>query len=193
MRGSLQLYLSRSTSQLTRSLRSPPSSISSLVNFPHFSITAKHGQTPLDIFALLPGPVWPVLATIFVHLEDLASVYSLYRSSPTVFSSLREDGTARRVIEAIMDERVTRRTQIPSRKFALLRWNTWPAIDTDDFILTYIKDDTTDNRIPQGIPVSVLCDVLAASAISRYLTHAGMHEMIARCTRLELLHLKAPS
>ena len=46
-----------------------------------------------------------------------------------------------------MDERVPTRTQIPSRKFAFLRWNTWPAIDTDDFTITCIKVDTSDNRI----------------------------------------------
>lgn len=74
-------------------------------------------QRPLDIFALLPGPV---LATILVHIEDLASVYSLYHSSPTVFSLLHEDGTTRRVIEAIMEESVPTRTQILIRKFAFL-------------------------------------------------------------------------
>jgi hypothetical protein len=50
--------------------------------------------------------------------------------------------------------------------------------------------DTSYNRIPQGIPVSILCDVLAASATIRYLTHSGMLEMIARCIQLELLQLK---
>lgn len=53
-------------------------------------------------------------------------------------------------------------------------------------------DDTSYDRIPQDIPVSVLCDVLAASAAIRYPTHAGMHEMIARCMRLELLQLQDP-
>jgi hypothetical protein len=75
-------------------------------------------QRPLDIFALLPELV---LAMILVHLEDLASVYSLYRSSPTVFSLLHGDGTARRVIEAIMEESIPTRTQILIRKFAFLR------------------------------------------------------------------------
>jgi hypothetical protein len=74
-------------------------------------------QRPLDIFSLLPRPVW---VEILVHLEDLAAVYCLYRSSPAAFSLLHEDGTGRRVIEAIMNESVPKRIQILIRKFAFL-------------------------------------------------------------------------
>lgn len=90
-------------------------------------------QRSLDIFALLPEPF---LVAILVRLEEMAAVYRLYRCSPTVFSLLHEDGTARRVIETITDESVPKRIQILVREFAFLRWNAWPAIDTDDFIKT---------------------------------------------------------
>ncbi|GAQ06041.1 hypothetical protein ALT_3362 [Aspergillus lentulus] len=107
---------------------------------------------PLDGLSLLPGPV---LEMVLVQLDDLAALYSIYRSSPAVFRLLHED-------------------------------------NLDDFIEKYIKDDTAF-EFPHDIPLSVLCDSLAAAATIRYLAHAGMHEMIARCQQLELMQLQNPN
>ena len=61
----------------------------------------------------------------------------------------------------------------------------------DEFIEKYIKDDS-GFKFPREIPVSILCDTLAAAATIRYLAHAGMHEMIDRCQRLELMRMQNP-
>jgi hypothetical protein len=128
---------------------------------------------------------------VLMQLDDLASLYSIYRSSPAVFHLLHEDGTGRRIIERIMELSVPKQTQVLIRKFTFLRWNRRPAKDVDEFIEKYIKDDT-GFEFPREIPLSVLCDSLAAAATIRYLAHAGMHEMIARCQQLELMQLQNP-
>ncbi|GFF70705.1 hypothetical protein CNMCM6936_003644 [Aspergillus lentulus] len=144
---------------------------------------------PLDGLSLLPGPV---LEMVLVQLDDLAALYSIYRSSPAVFRLLHEDSTARRIFQRIMELSVPAQTQVLIRKFTFLRWNVRPAKDLDDFIEKYIKDDTAF-EFPHDIPLSVLCDSLAAAATIRYLAHAGMHEMIARCQQLELMQLQNPN
>lgn len=126
-----------------------------------------------------------------MQLDDFASLYSIYRSSPAVFRLLHEDGTARRIFQRIMELSVPEQTQVLIRKFTFLRWNVRPAKDLDDFIEKYIKDGTAF-VFPHDIPLSVLCDSLAAAATIRYLAHAGMHEMIARCQQLELMQLQNP-
>ncbi|KAH1437324.1 hypothetical protein KXX32_003242 [Aspergillus fumigatus] len=143
---------------------------------------------PLDGLSTLPGPV---LEMVLMQLDDLASLYSIYRSSPAVFRLLHEDGTARRIFQRIMELSVPEQTQVLIRKFTFLRWNVRPAKDLDDFIEKYIKDGTAF-VFPHDIPLSVLCDSLAAAATIRYLAHAGMYEMIARCQQLELMQLQNP-
>lgn len=69
-----------------------------------------------------------------MQLDDLASLYSIYRSSPAVFRLLHEDGTARRIFQRIMELSVPEQTQVLIRKFTFLRWNVRPAKDLDDFI-----------------------------------------------------------
>ncbi|KAF7131429.1 hypothetical protein CNMCM5793_004600 [Aspergillus hiratsukae] len=146
------------------------------------------GQRPLDGFSILPEPV---LEMVLMQLDDLASLYSIYRSSPAVLHLLHEDGTARRIMQRTMELSVPKQTQVLIRKFTFLRWNARQAKDADEFIETYNKDDT-GWEFPHEIPLSVLCDSLAAAATIRYLAHAGMHEMIARCQQLELMQLQNP-
>ncbi|KAF7170129.1 hypothetical protein CNMCM6106_004931 [Aspergillus hiratsukae] len=146
------------------------------------------GQRPLDGFSILPEPV---LEMVLMQLDDLASLYSIYRSSPAVLHLLHEGGTARRIMQRTMELSVPKQTQVLIRKFTFLRWNARQAKDADEFIETYIKNDT-GWEFPHEIPLSVLCDSLAAAATIRYLAHAGMHEMIARCQQLELMQLQNP-
>ncbi|KAL4745490.1 hypothetical protein BDW72DRAFT_211293 [Aspergillus terricola var. indicus] len=105
----------------------------------------------------------PVLELILIQLDDLSSLYGSYRSSPAIFYLLHEDGTARRIIPK----------------------------DVDDFIQMYITEDTGFD-FPRDTALPALCDTIAAAATIRYLAHAGMHEMIARCQRLELKQLQNP-
>ncbi|PWY87095.1 hypothetical protein BO94DRAFT_624305 [Aspergillus sclerotioniger CBS 115572] len=146
-----------------------------------------HGHP--EILAILPSPV---LVMVLEQLEDLASLHSAYRASPAVFSVLHEEGTARRVIEAIMDLSLPDMTQVLIRKFAHLRWNFRPLEGVDTFIKQYITDDTEYTQLPREIPLPVLCDVLAASSTVRYLAHVGMHEMIDRCMASEMYRLENP-
>lgn len=71
-------------------------------------------RRPLDAVSILPDPV---LEMVLVQVDDLASLYSIYRSSPAVFYLLREDGTARRIIQRIMELSVPKQTQVLIRKF----------------------------------------------------------------------------
>ncbi|OOF98331.1 hypothetical protein ASPCADRAFT_142457 [Aspergillus carbonarius ITEM 5010] len=142
-----------------------------------------------DILATLPSPV---LVMVLEQLEDLASLHSAYRASPAVFSVLHEAGTARRVIEAIMDLSLLEVTRVLIRKFAHLRWNAHPVAGVDTFSKQYITDDTEYSQLPREIPLPVLCDILAAASTVRYLAHASLHEMIDRCMALEMYRLENP-
>ncbi|RAK97356.1 uncharacterized protein BO80DRAFT_504859 [Aspergillus ibericus CBS 121593] len=141
-----------------------------------------------DLFATLPSPI---LAMVLEQLEDLASLHSAYRASPAIFSLLHEDGTARRVVEAVMELSVPEETHILIRKFARLRYDRAVA-GVNDFIHRYIKNTTEYTQLPRDIPVSALCDILTASSTVRYLAHAGMHEMIDRCMALEMYQMENP-
>ncbi|PYI09413.1 hypothetical protein BO78DRAFT_308293 [Aspergillus sclerotiicarbonarius CBS 121057] len=128
---------------------------------------------------------------VLEQLEDLTSLHSVYRASPAVFSLLHEDGTARRIIEAILDLSSPDSTQILIRKFARLRYDR-AVTGVDNFIDRYIKNTTEYTQLRRDVPVSALCDVLAASSTIRYLAHAGMHEMNDRCMALEMYRMENP-
>lgn len=115
-----------------------------------------------------------------MQLDDLASLYSIYHSSPAIFHLVHEDGTARHIIQRIMELSVPKQTQVLICKFTFLQWNAYLAKDVDEFIIKYIKDDT-GFKLPYEIPLSILCNSLAAAATICYIAHAGMHEMIACC------------
>ncbi|KAJ5832265.1 hypothetical protein N7474_000576 [Penicillium riverlandense] len=143
-----------------------------------------------NIFAVLPGPV---LGMVLVQLEDLASLHNLYRASSTVFSLLHEEGTASRIIEAIIERCLPRETQILIRNFAFLRWNTHAPSSVDTLIEQYVKNSSNYvHELPRELPLSILCDIMAAAATVRYLAHTAMHEMIDRCRELELFRLENP-
>jgi hypothetical protein len=93
---------------------------------------------------------------VLMQLDDLAALYSIYRSSPAVFRLLHEDSTARRIFRRIMELSVPEQTQVLIRKFTFLRWNVRPAKDLDDFIEKYIKDDTAF-EFPHDIPLRQSC------------------------------------
>ncbi|PWY90715.1 hypothetical protein BO70DRAFT_384359 [Aspergillus heteromorphus CBS 117.55] len=143
-------------------------------------------QHQSDIFTTLP---WHILEAILEKLEDLSSLHSIYRASPAVFSLLHEDGTARRIIQRIMDSSMPAETRVLICKFACLRWNARLVADMDSFIEQYVNNDKYTN-LPRELPLGTLCDILAASATIHYLAHAGIHEMIDRCMALEFFHTK---
>ncbi|KAJ5718518.1 hypothetical protein N7488_004164 [Penicillium malachiteum] len=95
-----------------------------------------------DSFALLPGPI---LDMILPQL-DLASLHNLSRSYYLVFSFLHEKGSARRILETIINLSLPKALQLLARKFAFLRWafrewSTRAVENISDFISEFIKCD----------------------------------------------------
>ncbi|OOF91968.1 hypothetical protein ASPCADRAFT_56595 [Aspergillus carbonarius ITEM 5010] len=142
-----------------------------------------------DIFGTLP---FAIRAIILIYLEDLASVYSAYLASPAIFHLMHEYDTGRRVIEKIMDLSLSNDIKILIRKFVRLRYD-HPMPSLNCFIDEYIKRTTEYACLPRGLPVSAICDILAASSTVRYIAHDGMHEMLDRCNYLQLHRLKRPA
>ncbi|KAJ6024024.1 hypothetical protein N7540_004821 [Penicillium herquei] len=149
-----------------------------------------------DSFALLPGPI---LEMILAQL-DLPSLHNLSRSSYLVFSFLHEEGSARRIIETIINLTLPASVQLLARKFAFLRWafrewNTRPVQNLSVFIAKFIKNDKEDEEyssLPPEMPLSIMFDVMAAAATIRYLAFDILHRMIDRCKKLEFYRLENP-
>lgn len=164
--------------------------------------------TNMDPFQTLPVPIMEYILKL---LPDLPSLHSLHNASPTVASLLHEDGVAPVIIEAIISQSPPQ-IQFLIRTIALLQWcpgsgSTNAANDNplpsswDAFTSPYNQFDRGGRPIPTGygdihlpksIPPSILCHILGLSTRVRQLTHACLHDMIARCMALEPMHLKTP-
>jgi hypothetical protein len=162
----------------------------------------------MDPFETLP---FPIMEYILQLLPDLPSLHSLHNASPGVASLLHENDVASVIIEAIIS-RSPPQIQFLIRTITLLQWcpgsgskdaandnplpSSWGA-----FISPYnqtnrgsrpIPAGYGDIRLPKSIPPSTLCHILGLSTRVRQLTHACLHDMIARCTALKPMHLKNP-
>ncbi|KAJ5096747.1 hypothetical protein N7456_007468 [Penicillium angulare] len=146
-----------------------------------------------DVLSRLPVEL---IEMILIEL-DLASIHNLNRSSRTVASVLREERTARRIIEKAIRSTYPKEIQILIRKFALLRWtflewDTRAVNDTDAFIARFIRTDDGYLYLPHGVPLLALIDTLAAAATIRYLSFDVLNKMIDRCKALELFRISNP-
>jgi len=150
----------------------------------------------------------PILESILELLPNLTTLYSLHNASPTVASILHENGVAARLIEIIISQSPPL-IQSLIRVIALLRWNESSTAGSANllpssfavFTKPYnqqkpvdrsISPDYGDACLPKSIPPTILCHILGLSTYVHQLTHACLHEMIARCMALNPMHLKDP-